>query len=474
MLIPFTLPPGLNSDDTTFSAEGRWADGNNIRFWQGKPQAIGGNGSATTTLTGAVRAIFQSGLGVAGKVATQTKLYSVGQSFTSNTDVTPAAAQNAAAWSLQPWGSILLAVPRGGTLYEQSGTSQATEVTQAPDQITRMLVTPQRQVLALACNEEVSGTFNGLCIRGCDLEDYTDWTTSSTNNAFEHILDSGGAIKGGDIVGAYVGVWTESVLYIGQFLGDPGQTYRFDPVSDGCGLANSEALCVAHGVAYWVGPDFQLKAWSPGGLPYIIPCPILKDVLTNKIAGANLGVVVRANHRFDEIWIFYADARDSATENSRYIAYSIPESRAAGAPVWFRGQLARTMMFDAGLTASGSSVIMGDSSGNIYRHELDTTAPTSCHIQSADQYFSNSQRRMMVRSFIPDFEYQSGDVALTLTVRDRPQSTAVTKGPYTVTTAMNKKDFRASGKLMSMKFSATAQYFRLGKPVFDAVPMGER
>ena len=35
------LPPGINSDDTTFAAAGRWVDGNNVRFRGGKPEAIG-------------------------------------------------------------------------------------------------------------------------------------------------------------------------------------------------------------------------------------------------------------------------------------------------------------------------------------------------------------------------------------------------------------------------------------------------
>jgi hypothetical protein len=131
-------------------------------------------------------------------------------------------------------------------------------------------------------------------------------------------------------------------------------------------------------------------------------------------------------------------------------------------------------MFDAGITASGSSCVMGDGLGNIYRHELDTIAPASCHITSADQYLDNGQRRILARSFTPDFEYQSGDVDLTLFVRDRPQSAALTKGPFTIPPGTTRKGCRASGKLMAMKLSGTAVQFRLGKPLFDVVTLGER
>src|SRR3954467_4258448 len=42
MLKALSPPPGINSDDTTFDAQGRWADGNNVRFYNDKPQPIGG------------------------------------------------------------------------------------------------------------------------------------------------------------------------------------------------------------------------------------------------------------------------------------------------------------------------------------------------------------------------------------------------------------------------------------------------
>ncbi|MFN7405452.1 MAG: hypothetical protein ACK5SL_02790, partial [Cyclobacteriaceae bacterium] len=53
------LPPGLNNDDTTFSAAGRWADGSNVRFWRGRAQVINGWEALTTTaLTGICRKVF--------------------------------------------------------------------------------------------------------------------------------------------------------------------------------------------------------------------------------------------------------------------------------------------------------------------------------------------------------------------------------------------------------------------------------
>ena len=53
------LPPGLNNDDTTFAASGRYADGSNVRFWRGRAQVLGGWEAITTTaLTGICRKLF--------------------------------------------------------------------------------------------------------------------------------------------------------------------------------------------------------------------------------------------------------------------------------------------------------------------------------------------------------------------------------------------------------------------------------
>lgn len=59
MRVPLDLAPGLQGDDTTFAAQGRWSDGSNVRFYEGRPQTIGGWESLTTTLlTGVCRTAF--------------------------------------------------------------------------------------------------------------------------------------------------------------------------------------------------------------------------------------------------------------------------------------------------------------------------------------------------------------------------------------------------------------------------------
>jgi hypothetical protein len=50
------LPPGFDKNDTASQAEGRWIDGDNIRFRYGEPQKIGGfQQLVASTLAGPAR-----------------------------------------------------------------------------------------------------------------------------------------------------------------------------------------------------------------------------------------------------------------------------------------------------------------------------------------------------------------------------------------------------------------------------------
>jgi hypothetical protein len=503
MLIPFSPPPGLNSDDTIFSAKGQWADGLNVRFHNGKPQPIGGwvGLSDVTATVGsskcrAIHALDRGGtayvaFGFASSGSAPKLLVGTVANLvvpTAPSDETPVSlATTSTDWTFGSWGTTLLACPNGQSLYEQSGTSTATVVTNAPDNITGILVTDQRQVLALGCNEESSGTFNGRCVRGCDIEDYTDWTTSASNNAFEHILDDDGVIVAGRKIGSSVAIWTTGSLYLGQFLGDPGQTYRFERIDANCGLIGPKAVAILNQRAFWIGTDGRARTWAVGTSPQIIPCAIGKHF----IDGIDLGQPVATSgsparmcavtiSKFNEVRWYYPH---SLGENDSFIALDIDTG------LWHRANdpngvtdYGRTAALEHPLLATPiyDSPIVSVNTADVITVEETGIAgtgsnPYAWHIESAGIYLDEAHRRLMVRSVIPDFEDQSGSISLTLTVRDRPQASATTKGPFTLTTATTKKDFRASGKMFTVKISgADSTYARLGKLLFDVVPMGER
>lgn len=498
MRVSLTPPPGLNSDDTTFAAGGLWEDSSGIRFRLGRPQSIGSwEAVFSDTLTGVCRNILPwtdnaGDLNIAFGTHSALEVHVGGMLY----DITPSglvegsidSAGNAPGygsgewdvgtysspaliyylrtWAFDTFGETLVAVPRGGTLYqwENDTGTEAAAITNAPDEITHMLVTQERQVLALGCNEEVSGTFNPLCIRGCDIEDITDWTTSATNNAFEHILEGGGHIVAGHQIGPYVMVLTDNALHLGEFVGQPGQAYRFDLVARNCGLIGPNALHVTGGLAYWVSPDRQFRVWAPGSKPEIIPCPIRDDFADNLHSAQAQKIIIHEVSQYGELWWHYPDERDG-TENSRYIAFSTIEN---GAP-WFRGELARTAAHDADV---GTNPIMATVDGAVYYHEKGTDG-VEWRLKSADQYLDEAERCLQVQGIWPDFESQEADATITFYIRQYPQGAVTTKGPYTLTAGADKKDFRVTGRIMAVEFEGTGEV-RFGKPSFKSVVTGER
>jgi hypothetical protein len=334
-------------------------------------------------------------------------------------------------------------------------------------------VTNERQVLSFGCNEEISTTFNPMCIRGSDLEDYTDWTTTPTNNAFEHILDGGGAIVTAKKVGAYIGVWTTIGFWIGQFLGDPAQTYRFDKVADGMCPISIRAVTVHDGVAYWMDKTLQFHAWVPGGQPQNIPCPVIND-LTPAPATAPFAhpSYVVTNTLFDEIWYFYRPTESTWA----FIAYSTIESERAQRAVWFKGaQDRRSVLFNDVLLIAGLGVKDAATAHGI---EQDGTCIASAYIKSADFYLDQGKQRVQVQRCRPDFELLSANAAalnLIVTTRNHPQSTTITTSTQAITSATEKQDFRVSGMLAAVKLQSTdTDGWRLGKPEFDCVTLGGR
>lgn len=475
MKISFMPPPGINSDDTTFAAEGRWADCNNVRFRMGKPETIGGYYAPGATATADITSMYVAS---ATSIVLGCKGVLNAGSVTSVSDVSPVglgANEGSQGWTFGTFGTSVMCCPTFGTIYEYTGSGVATAVTNAPADVVAMLVTPQRQILAFGCNEEISGTFNQRCIRGCDIEDSTDWTTAATNNAFEDILDDTGVINGADLVGDYIAVWTNTSLFMGTFLGDPSQTYRWERIDGAPGLLSLRAKVVVEGRAYWVTENGVWMTWAPGSPVTSVPCPIgfeFRNYLSELRAGAFF------NEPFREIWLLYDDTRDAGTDCSRYIAFNIDDG------TWFKGILARSAGASNPNSTSGAdalprtNVLMTGSGSdrNVYYHEYSFTNVPAWHITSADQYIDEGQKRVEINEIWPDFETQSASVTLTITTRDFPQSATTTTDTYTLAAGNEYTSLFSAGRLASVKFSSasTGCFMRLGKPVFDIQTIHDR
>lgn len=599
MRIPLQPPPGFVTDDTVFTAPGRWKTGSMVRFYQGQWQTIGGwqNLNPASGLTGVCRGLIQwsdasSVLNVGFGTHTNLQVWKAGAlydvtptlnrplttlganpltttntsttvkvtwnghglsaadtfvmagavdtagivaanlngsrtvlavidantfSFTAGAAATSGAAGGGSAITIAPQAAFvtgqidgtggsgygtgaygvgtygspsatdyfprtwamgiyetgdLYASPRGGTIFrwQQNTANHAIPLDNAPRQVSAMLCNAQRQVMALGCNHSVDGLFDPLCIRWSDIEGPTTWAETSANNAGEYILNGDGRIVSGVVLGSYILVFTDVACYLGTYIGNPGETWRFERLGRNCGLIGPNAVAVGFGNALsvaWISPDAQFWSYTLGGAPTPIDCPIRKDFADNISIGQNDKIYAATISSFKEVRWFYPDARDGL-ENSRDLTVSDEG--------WWSGQLPRTAFVDAGPGQSPIGVTYG---GAIYWHELGKYADGGVitgFIETTDFYLDEGQNALKLNGIWPNFKDQVGAVNLTIFARDYPQSSERTYGPWLLAPNQTKRNFRVTGRVVRVRFdfASAPAYARMGKCEFDAAQVGGR
>lgn len=514
MRISLEMPAGLNSDDTTYASAPAWADMDGYRFRLGRPEIKPGwEAVIATALTGVCRSVFaftdnDNILSLAFGTHTKLELYQGGALY----DITPSSGFTAGeidgtgstgygtgafgggaygspsttdyfplTWSLAALGQTLIASPRNQTIFQWSNNTAAPAValTNAPDNVTYMIVA-RDFVFALGCNEEVSGDFNPLCIRHSDIRGPTGWSTDATSasTSREYVLPGGGRIVAGREVGRSMLVWTNHSLFVGTYVGQLNKIWQFDQVGRNCGLIGPGAAVVLGATAFWISPDRQFHSYTLGGAVEPIVCPIREDFADNLAASQGDKIVASTVAEHGEVRFDYPDSRDGY-ENSRYVAVAV-QGPDAGA--WSRGfTSSRTAMVDAGPSTYPCGVTYA---GAIYWHERGDSADGAAlasYIETADTYLDD-ERSFLARGLWPDVADQVGTLYLTVTTRKYPQTETgdddppVVYGPLALAPGADKVDFKLSGRLARVKFSADSSPSRgrLGRMTFDVKLRGRK
>lgn len=475
----FSPPPGTNLGDTDFSIPGLWSASSNIRYVSGKMQPIGGwavtNASPgpTTNVVAMLEWYAKDGTHRMALGATDTLNVLSGTTLSSTTAITPVGfvAATSNRWTMDLWGDHLIACQVGGKVYEWDLVAlTAAAVTNAPTVNTVALVTSTRQLMVFGTKETVSGTFNPRCIRWSKTNDNTVWDPTVSLIAGEYVLDgSGGAIRAAKKIGDYVAVWTDDELFLGHYTGDTSNLWVFERQAVGCGVAGESGVTVADGVAYWISTELRLMAWIPGNQPFAIPNLPSYYINSTLQTAAQTAAIVWHNRRYNEIWFHPVTGSFPQT----YLAVHVPSIQ-AGNPIWMPGSLNRSCMYQ------GISGVYGWVTGilKLVTHEtgnLGIVNDTLSWSASSLVYFSQGQRRIMVKRLLPDVEAQVGNITFTLSHLEYPQGAETTLTTKTLAVGDDRTDFRSSGKLMRLAFSGTGATFgRLGKMTFEYEELGDR
>ena len=421
-------------------------------------------------------------------------------------------------WVLDNFGTKLIALIYNGPCFQwnaaaSSATStRATILPNAPTASRHVLVsTPDRHLVFFGTETTVGDptTKDDMFIRFSSQEsiDQTDsYTVRAENTAGTQRLADGskimGAIKGRDAI--YV--WTDTALFLMQFVGQPF-TFSFQQVGTNCGLFGKNACREVDGSAYWMSEngfftyDGQLKT-----MPCLVEDFVYDDINATSRDLINSGL----NNLFGEISWFYCSNGSDAVD--RVVTYNYLDS-SAKQPIWTTGTLARASWQDSAVfdrphatlydpNSNSSYDVIGNTDGCTiyYQQETGTDQVNAGGVVTAIQAnilsgdFDITQKRsntgqtvgtpdlrgdgeyiMRISRFIPDFIEQSGTTKVSFTTRNYPNSTPVTTN-FDTTSATTFKSTRIRARSISLKVSNTGtnENWKLGTFRLDIAPGGMR
>ena len=421
-------------------------------------------------------------------------------------------------WVLDNYGTKLIALIYNGACFEwdaapTNATSiRATIIPYAPTKSRHVLVsTPDRHLVFFGTETTVGDdtTQDDMFIRFSDQEsiDQSDsYTVTANNTAGTQRLADGsrimGAIKGRDAI--YV--WTDTALFLMQFVGAPF-TFSFQQVGTNCGLIGKNAAIEVDGSAYWMSEngfftyDGQLKS---------MPCLVEDFVFDNLNTTARDLINAGLNNLFGEVTWFYCNSASDVI--NRQVTYNYLDS-SPKQPIWTTGSLARTAWQDSAVfnlpnaayytpDDDASFDVIGNTDGITIYYEQETgtdqvdaggsITAILANIVSGD--FDITQRRsntgqtvgmpdlrgdgefiMRISRFIPDFIDQTGNTAIKFKTKIYPNSAQVTNS-FTCDSTTTKKDVRVRARQIALEVANTAvgEDWKLGTFRLDIHPGGRR
>jgi hypothetical protein len=380
-----------------------------------------------------------------------------------------------------------------------------------PQQVTKVLFSPQGFLLALGCtNYDASqsspnylGSFDPMLVRWSNVDadigpEPENWQPTLTNTAGFLRLQAGSAIVTGLSTKQEVLIWTDISLTSLQFLGT-SEVFGQQLIANAITIMAPNVVVPANNVVYWMGND---KFYIYSGRVDTLPCTLRQYVFDDINRNQSDIFFAGSNAEFNEVVWFYCSS--GSNEIDRYVVYNYSEN------IWYFGTIVRTAWIDAGVI----TYPIGLNDGYVYYHELghDDGQPSgnppvaiNAYIQSADIDIEDGDKYMLTRRVIPDVNFTSSDltnyvtsavltpeVTMTVGVRNFPGATISTTNAEGESTAelvtvsgtttatinqyTNQVFIRARGRQMNFKISSTGigVQWQLGMPRVDARPDGLR
>lgn len=390
-------------------------------------------------------------------------------------------------WALDNWGSTLLACPENAMvnnipvsgIYQwtpEQGATVVALIPQAPPCNDGFFVgMPQRQIITWGSSFD--GIQDPLLIRWCDVNDYTTWAATITNQAGSYRVPKGSKIVAG-IQGPQQGIiFTDLAVWAMQYIGQP-YIYSFNEIGNGCGLIAQKAATSINGTIYWMSQRqfFQLS----GGGVAPIPCPIW-DVIFQAIDQTRLdNIRIAPNPMFNEISWFYTSVSSPNGENDSYVKFNYVLN------AWDYGLMARSAWISQSVVGPPLAAVPDPVGGlnYVYQHEISADADgVAMQSWCTTGFFAMSEAdsKVFVDEIWPDMKWglrnlaQNATVSLTFGVADFPNVAPARFGPFSFTSADTYTTPRLRGRLMQLTISSSdlGSFWRLGGMRYRMAPDGK-
>jgi len=394
---------------------------------------------------------------------------------------TPITATN---WTLDNFGEDLVACPEGGAIYYWQPGGQFQNATilggNAPLVNEGIFVAmPERQIVAYGSSFTLAQ--DPLLIRWCDVENFTEWNASVTNQAGSYRIPTGSKIVTATQGPQQGLIWTDLDLWAMQYVGPPF-IYGFNKIASNCGAISLHSVGQINNTLYWMSQKQFFMTTGSGA--QIIPCSVWDAVFQNLKSGTDVNgkpytdrICCAANSQFNEIMWFYPSANGNG-ENDSYVKFNIVMN------VWDYGTLGRTAWIDQSVL--GPPIGAG-SDNYLYQHEVGNDAyvgnqATAMLSNAATGYYviAEGDNLVFIDQVWPDMKWGSysgnpnATVNLTFSFAAYPGDT-----PQTITYQMTQQTQyltpRVRARLVQMELSSTdvGTFWRLGGIRFRIQPDGK-
>ena len=358
-------------------------------------------------------------------------------------------------WSMDNWGEDIVANRRGNGIYyydidASSTPSRVAWVTanDTPSQVRSILTGNKRHLIAFGCSV-YGGDYSPMVVRWSDSEDYESWVPSATTTAGDVILTDGTEIVGAVRSRNAINVWTDNSLWLMQFVGGDS-IFAFKQMGTNCGLIAPHAAVDFNGMTLWMGED---NFYAFDGQVRNLECTV-KRYIFDRINKTNKDKVYAGiNSEFKEIvWLYPSSDSD---ECDSYVVFNPVENYwVYGTGFWttYSDKNVFTNTITTGTSSSGSSYLYDNEPVSIYTG-TGNVALTS-YLESATFEIDDGSRIMFMDRMIPDFTMDnSGTLQFSITTKQYPANTSITKGPFEVTPTTQKIDLRARGREAAIRVS---------------------